>query len=151
MSGDAELRVVDEDVEIRLLLPAGRLHIRTGDVDVDATDAYNIADLEAFATALARLIDFQARGLDPFADVAGPEGLGVSIHLARDRHRPAVDFLGEGDRTGLQVRRVPGGPLRIEAVLDDRGVSVTAWVEAAPAALNDLRDQVAAALGALRG
>jgi hypothetical protein len=150
MNGEAELRVVDEDVEIRLVLPAGRLLISTGDVDVDATDEYHIADLEAFATALARLIDFQARGLDPFAEVADPEGLGMSTHLARDRHRPAVEFLCESDRTGIRVRRVPGGPLRIEAVLDDRGVSVAAWIDAGPAALIDLRDQVAAALSALR-
>lgn len=31
--GEAELRVADEDVEIRLVLPAGRLRIATGDVD----------------------------------------------------------------------------------------------------------------------
>lgn len=131
VNAEAELRVVDEDVEVRLLLPAGRLLISTGDVDVDAIDAYTVADLEAFAAALDRLIDEQARGVET--------------------PRPSVVFLGEGARTGLQVRRVPGGPLRIEALLDDRGVSVTAWVDAAPAALNDLRGQVDAALRALRG
>jgi hypothetical protein len=144
---DAELRIADEDVEIQLVLPAGRLRVMTGDVDVDATDEYNIADLEAFATALGRLIDFQARGLDPFADVEDPAGLGISTRLPGERHRPSVDFLAEGDRTGIRVRRPPGGSLRVEAVLDDRGVSVAAWVEATPAVLADLRDQVAAALG----
>jgi hypothetical protein len=70
--------------------------------------------------------------------------------VARDRHRPSVDFLAEGERSGLRVRRPPGGSLRVEGVLDDQGISVCAWVEATPAVLADLAEQVATALGALR-
>jgi hypothetical protein len=133
MSGEAHLRVADDHVDMRLALPGGRLTIVADEVRVEATDDYNIGELHTFATALRRLIHLQARGLDAF------DG----------RRRRTVDFLGESDRTGLQVRRPPGGSLRVEGVLDDEGVSVTAWVEATPAVLADLADQVEAALGAL--
>jgi hypothetical protein len=129
MTAEAQLRVADAHVEVRLVLPDGRLSIVADEVRVEAIDVYDIADLEAFAAMLAELVEDQARGL----------GGRVGAH-----------FLGEGDRTGLQVRQPGGGPLRVEAILDDQGVSVTAWVEATPTVLADLAEQVGAALSLLR-
>jgi hypothetical protein len=130
MSAEAELRVADAHVEVRLVLPAGRLTIVADEVRVEAVDDYNIDDLEAFATALGQVVEDQARGLGG---------------------RTSAHFLGASDRTGLQVRQPGGGSLRVEAILDDQGVSVTAWVEATPVVLADFADQVAKALSLLCG
>lgn len=133
MAAEAQLRVGDERVDIALALPSGRLTIDAGHAHVEVVEEYAVADVTAFGASLERLIDAQARGVEPF-----PAGGG------------RVELFGEGRRTGLRVRRALGGPLRVEGLLDDPGVHVTAWVQATPAVLGDLAEQVATALSALR-